>query len=364
MKFLKDISVRTLICFILFSFSVYCFIPLLLYFSEYKPIAMKFFISIPFLLLFITFFIYTYMTIYLVKPINKIQDALKEITLGKINTPIDLFGMNCAGKLIPQIKDMQNSIINIVNVINQSAKDISIEVNNLQKGNDELSVRTEQEHRSIQNTADNIKNLYSFSHQNENEAKEVYNHTQHTLESISETLDNTKTLTLSINNISEQSSEINKISDFISEMAFKTNILSLNASIEAARAGSYGQGFSVVASEIRNLAQSCATSAKDIKKLVENSSGQIKKAVSLNDKNEEYIKEVSIMIERINDSLSKISQASLYQREKIENVNISVDEINIITQQNSNLSINTVRLSNNIKNKVSFLNQTISKFDI
>lgn len=147
-------------------------------------------------------------------------------------------------------------------------------------------------------------------------------------------------------------------------MAFKTNILSLNASIETARAGSYGQGFSVVASEIRNLAQSCATSAKDIKKLVENSSGQIKKAVSLNDKNEEYIKEVSIMIEQINDSLSKISQASLYQREKIENVNISVDEINIIVQQNSNLSINTVRLPNNIKNKVSFLNQTISKFDI
>lgn len=77
----------------------------------------------------------------------------------------------------------------------------------------------------------------------------------------------------SMNNLGQklqfQIDNINKVLDIIKNIANQTNLLGLNASIEAARAGSQGQGFAVVASEIRKLSLNSSTSLKDINRFVE-----------------------------------------------------------------------------------------------
>jgi len=57
--------------------------------------------------------------------------------------------------------------------------------------------------------------------------------------------------------------------DGIDDISDRTNILSLNASIEAARAGTQGRGFAVVAEEIGRLAESSLAGSKEVRKNIQ-----------------------------------------------------------------------------------------------
>ena len=65
-----------------------------------------------------------------------------------------------------------------------------------------------------------------------------------------------------------RSREITRVIDLVEMVAFQTKLLSLNASVEAARAGSAGRGFSVVAQEVRALAQRSEDAARTIRGIV------------------------------------------------------------------------------------------------
>ncbi len=59
----------------------------------------------------------------------------------------------------------------------------------------------------------------------------------------------------SVVKLSEQSQAIGEIIATVTDIAEQSNLLAVNASIEAAKAGEYGRGFGVVAQEIKNLAE-------------------------------------------------------------------------------------------------------------
>lgn len=63
---------------------------------------------------------------------------------------------------------------------------------------------------------------------------------------------------------------INGISRDIGRISSRTSILGLNASIEAARAGSFGNGFAVVAEEVRKLSESTKRSSSAISLDIDN----------------------------------------------------------------------------------------------
>ncbi|KAB8319915.1 HAMP domain-containing protein [Tolypothrix campylonemoides VB511288] len=74
--------------------------------------------------------------------------------------------------------------------------------------------------------------------------------------------------TRKVKRLAESSQEISKIVALVSQIASRTNLLALNASIEAARAGSAGRGFAIVADEVRQLADKSAKSLKEIEQIV------------------------------------------------------------------------------------------------
>lgn len=86
-----------------------------------------------------------------------------------------------------------------------------------------------------------------------------------------------------IGNLESGVSEIADLSRMINQVASRTNLLAMNAAIEAAHAGEYGQGFAVVAEEIRGLAESAGSGAKQIAASLSRFGERIKAAAHANE---------------------------------------------------------------------------------
>lgn len=92
----------------------------------------------------------------------------------------------------------------------------------------------------------------------------------------------TEAIQTAVNAISEiqgASVQIQGIIKMIQKIASQTNLLSMNASIEAAHAGSFGAGFAVVADEVRSLANTSSKNAKTIKDYMNEMSQKIDNGV-------------------------------------------------------------------------------------
>ncbi|MBN1781095.1 substrate-binding domain-containing protein [bacterium] len=71
-----------------------------------------------------------------------------------------------------------------------------------------------------------------------------------------------------VEELETHSSKIDNVVELINDIASRVNVLALNASIEATKAGEYGDGFSVVANEVRTLAKSTRDATQNAIQLV------------------------------------------------------------------------------------------------
>ncbi len=90
--------------------------------------------------------------------------------------------------------------------------------------------------------------------------------------------------------------QVNALTKDILAIVSTTNLIALNASVEAARAGSAGKGFAVVANEIRQLADSCGETASHIQNVNEVVTGAVHNLSSQSQELVDYLKE-SVLIE-------------------------------------------------------------------
>lgn len=121
-----------------------------------------------------------------------------------------------------------------------------------------------------------------------------------------------------ITNASVQS--IQQTIDIIREIADETDLLSVNASIEAAHAGSAGRGFAVIAEQISKLASQSAANAQSVEKTIFGLKEESEKMVAI-------MEEVENRMDSQNDKLTESMENFDYVAKGVETSLESVEKI-------------------------------------
>jgi methyl-accepting chemotaxis protein len=268
------------------------------------------------------------------------------------------------GSLLVEMKEMRNSLVSIVGQVRVGTETIGTASREIAAGNIDLSSRTEMQASSLEKTASAMEILTSTVKQNADNAREA-NQLAATAsdvarkggEVVSQVVDTMGSINASANKIVD-------IIGVIDGIAFQTNILALNAAVEAARAGEQGRGFAVVASEVRNLAQRSAAAAKEIKTLIGDSVDKVERGSKLVGQAGVTMDEVVASVKRVTDIMSEIANASQEQSAGIEQVNLSIIEMDSMTQQNAALVEEAAAAAQSLQDQASELAHVVSIFKL
>jgi methyl-accepting chemotaxis protein len=119
-----------------------------------------------------------------------------------------------------------------------------------------------------------------------------------------------------------------------------------------------------VASEVRNLAQRSAAAAKEIKTLIGDSVEKIGRGSKLVGQAGVTMEEVVDSVKRVTDIMSEIANASAEQSAGIEQVNLSIIEMDGMTQQNAALVEEAAAAFQSLQDQASELQRVVSIFKL
>lgn len=249
----------------------------------------------------------------IVSPLRDAVELAQRVASGELKAQADASGVCEIGDLLRVLKDMNDSLINIVTSVRGATDSISVDSGEIAAGNMDLSARTEQQAGSLEETASSMEELTSTVRQNADNARQANQLANSASDTATRGGSVVNEVVETMGSINASAKKIVDIIGVIDGIAFQTNILALNAAVEAARAGEQGRGFAVVASEVRSLAQRSAAAAKEIKTLIGDSVEQVERGSKLVDQAGATMMDVVASVRRVTDVVSEISAASQEQ---------------------------------------------------
>ena len=256
------------------------------------------------------------------------------------------------------------NLMNVIRDISQVASQVDTSADRVSSGAEALSQGTMEQAVSIDGLVSNVTSITSQIQASTtrcgNASELVDKATSYTAEADMK-MEQLKTAT---RNIDQSSAKIVTVIKTIEDIAFQTNILALNASVEAAHAGSAGKGFSVVAEEVRELAAKSAEAAQNTTVLITGSIQSVKTGTESTGQAVSAMQVISDCIRSIKELMDEIASASVQQSEMTLLIETGIKEISAVVQNNSAAAEKSASVSRELSQQARTLNNLISRFRI
>ncbi|MBR6302923.1 MAG: methyl-accepting chemotaxis protein [Lachnospiraceae bacterium] len=184
----------------------------------------------------------------------------------------------------------------------------------------------------LSDNAENVKNLCDQTMESSATGKDEMENMTSNVRTLNDTI---AELTELIHNTAKSIEEITGITDTINAISEQTNLLSLNASIEAARAGEAGRGFAVVATEVGALAQQSTEATVNIRNLISDITKNIE---NINEKADRCVEDMSACltgVENANVSFNNIYEDVAKATDGIVEIASGIEKINDVATNNA-----------------------------
>lgn len=276
------------------------------------------------------------------------EEQVRELVLGQMGS---VFARLASGDLSARMTGLppaysrvetdfnaaMDALSGTLDVVVRGVGDMSTAMSEIRSGTQNLSVRTERQAASVEETSAAMQQVSQALSTNAGQLKgvsEAIGQTRREAETGGEVVSRA---VIAMDAIEKSSGQISQIVSLIDGIAFQTNLLALNAGVEAARAGESGAGFSVVASEVRALAQRSAEAANEIKKIIGISTAQVAEGVQLVGKAGEVLERIVVGVVDVNATLDGVTKTAVDQVASLAQVTGAIGEIEHFTQANAAL---------------------------
>jgi methyl-accepting chemotaxis protein len=260
------------------------------------------------------------------RKVDEMLKVVKAATDGDLTQDINVTGDDAIGQLgeglakfFGDLRGSVSSIASNAQSLASSSEELTTVSQQMSANAEETSAQAGVVSAAAEQVSKNVQTVATSAEQMSASIKEISKNAVEAAKVANGAVHVAETTNATITKLGESSQEIGNVIKLITSIAQQTNLLALNATIEAARAGEAGKGFAVVANEVKELAKETTKATEDISQKIAAIQGDTQGAVAA-------IKQISSVINQINDISNTIASAVEEQTATTNEINRNIAE--------------------------------------